>query len=518
MRARWLLAALVVCAPLVDAAPARARLGGGQHYSGGSSHSSPSHSSPSRSSSRSYTPSSSSSRRSSSTSPRSTSSARRSSTDGSYAYGGAGGGDSAFGWDWLFLILAIGLVLGVFKWIKDARARGYESAAPRPRPVPASSVVRQLRAVDPSFSEPVFLEWAQLLFTRFHEARGSKDLSAVLPYLGEHVVEGMGAGPEGKPVTDVRGVVIGHSRLERAQVSDLVRLDVVFRANWTSTWSNGREQAYYVEEVWTFSRLARARSRTPENVERLGCPGCGSAAERSSLGRCPHCGGSLVPGEADWCVAARYEREVTSRPPLLTGVVEEVGTDLQTVKELRLVPELQALQNFTPSRFSERARHVFFSLQSAWSQGRLEGLRPNETDALFSQHRFWVEEYARQGLRNVLDDVRLLRMEPCKVDSDKFYDALTCRMWASAKDYTVRLADRSVVAGQPKAERHFTEYWTFIRRRGVQTAGTDVQCPSCMAALSVTQTGVCTYCGTKLTRGDFDWVLSRIEQDEEYIG
>ena len=30
--------------------------------------------------------------------------------------------------------------------------------------------------------------------------------------------------------------------------------------------------------------------------------------------------------------------------------------------------------------------------------------------------------------------------------------------------------------------------------------------------------GVCTYCQVKVTTGDFDWVLSRIEQDEVYAG
>jgi len=30
--------------------------------------------------------------------------------------------------------------------------------------------------------------------------------------------------------------------------------------------------------------------------------------------------------------------------------------------------------------------------------------------------------------------------------------------------------------------------------------------------------GTCTYCQAKVTTGEFDWVLSRIEQDEVYVG
>lgn len=31
-------------------------------------------------------------------------------------------------------------------------------------------------------------------------------------------------------------------------------------------------------------------------------------------------------------------------------------------------------------------------------------------------------------------------------------------------------------------------------------------------------TGSREHCGSHLTRGEFDWVLSKIEQDEDYVG
>ena len=37
-------------------------------------------------------------------------------------------------------------------------------------------------------------------------------------------------------------------------------------------------------------------------------------------------------------------------------------------------------------------------------------------------------------------------------------------------------------------------------------------------ALAVSMTGNCNYCRVKVTTGEFDWVLSRIEQDESYGG
>ena len=56
-----------------------------------------------------------------------------------------------------------------------------------------------------------------------------------------------------------------------------------------------------------------------------------------------------------------------------------------------------------------------------------------------------------------------------------------------------------------------------IRRRGVQEGTrSPIQCPNCGAELKINMAGVCEYCESKITRGDFDWVLSRIEQDESY--
>src|SRR5690606_35514144 len=65
--------------------------------------------------------------------------------------------------------------------------------------------------------------------------------------------------------------------------------------------------------------------------------------------------------------------------------------------------------------------------------------------------------------------------------------------------------------------RQYTEYWTLIRGR---SASGDNQltpsCPNCGADIAVNMAGACQHCHVKVTRGDFDGVLSRIEQDEAY--
>jgi hypothetical protein len=72
-----------------------------------------------------------------------------------------------------------------------------------------------------------------------------------------------------------------------------------------------------------------------------------------------------------------------------------------------------------------------------------------------------------------------------------------------------------------KSPSQFSEYWTFQRSVGVQTTGRSVLdkvCPNCGAPLEINQVGECRYCKAAVTSGRFDWVLSRIEQENEYSG
>ena len=79
-----------------------------------------------------------------------------------------------------------------------------------------------------------------------------------------------------------------------------------------------------------------------------------------------------------------------------------------------------------------------------------------------------------------------------------------------------------LIGGSAKRPRLFSEYWTFIRTAGVQKIDNPYDlksCPSCGApADKVGQTGICAYCGSKITEGQFSWVLAVMTQDEVYEG
>ena len=143
--------------------------------------------------------------------------------------------------------------------------------------------------------------------------------------------------------------------------------------------------------------------------------------------------------------------------------------------------------------------------------------RPLLTDFLWEAQKRWIDAYEARRLTNKLDDLRLSRIDFARVERDRYYDAVTVRVFASCKDYTVN-DHGEVVGGDPRRARRFTEYWTFIRAAGGTREGAQrAKCPSCGAPLDrIGQAGTCGYCGAKVTAGDFGWVLAAIVQDEDY--
>ena len=149
----------------------------------------------------------------------------------------------------------------------------------------------------------------------------------------------------------------------------------------------------------------------------------------------------------------------------------------------------------------------------------MKPIRPFVSDSLFEYLQYWIDAYRQQGLRNVLQGMHITRITLAKVVRDKHFDALTFRLWGTGHDTTVRQDNGQVVGGNPHADRAYSEYWTLIRGAGVRGAPTiDASCPNCGAPLATNMAGDCEHCGAKITRGDFDWVLSKIEQDESYTG
>jgi predicted lipid-binding transport protein (Tim44 family) len=400
----------------------------------------------------------------------------------------------------------------------DAAALAEEKVTRARRHANVTAALAAIRSSDDAFSFVLFEDFLYALYAEAHTARAAGDVDRLAPYLSNVARTEL----RELPANGIDGIVIGGMRVESiTTLGDKISLDAVFTTNLAEKDFVGKPAAFYMEERWTLCRFASARSRPPERARVVGCPSCGGPLDKMVMQKCGYCGVTSPAGEFDWFVEDIEVVHREARGPMLTGTTEEVGTDAPTIVAPDARREMDALNardpGFTWASFVNKVRVVFDAFHTSWSAQDLTAVRPYLSDNLFELQRYWVSAYKQQGLHNRTENPTIVTVHLARISHDRFFDAVTVRVFATCVDYTTD-EKGAVVGGDRTKPREYTEYWTFIR--GVAKAGApraDGACPSCGAAISgINMAGQCTHCNAKVTSGEFDWVLSRIEQDEVY--
>ena len=462
-------------------------------------------------------------------------------SSGSSYSGGGGGGDIGpvgllFGVIGLMFSFAIRAIAGTTDkdgWDSGSVGIDYGNFSPSPAFEPKPVSLAPLRAHDPNFSQILLEDFLYELYARAQEARTSADeLHLLAPYLDAKVREQL-LRRGNRNVLAVGGVIVGSMKLVKFETSDQwASFEVEYETNYTETYPRGGTNpidqgggrlGYYAKERWHFVRRLTARSRKPDELRGFNCPSCGAPVEHSQHDACSHCGAEHGTGDFDWlCNGIRLLREEL-RGPALTQYAPEVGTFAPTVVDPRLQERLGELRAHDPQldvgELLARVEMIYHELNAAWSSLHWEDAKPFLSDRLWMSLRYWIHAYEEQNLQNLMLGAKVDRKELAKIEVDPFFHSITVRIWASALDHTIIRGTGAVVCGSDSRPRDYSEYWTFIRSSQRQgKASTEKNCPSCGAGLKINMAGNCEYCGVKITGGAFDWVLSKIEQDEAYRG
>ena len=450
---------------------------------------------------------------------------------GGSSSGGGSGGDGG-GAELLFYLFrflfwltihypAIGIPVDIvviyflWKWFSSRQASG-NSALLRVSTTGAQRgavTLDALRRFDPNFSEITFTDFSYSLYGRAHHARGAGDVNRYAPYLSPAARKALLSMNTGG-LTQVKGVIVGACKVIGVYGLDssTVHVKLRFESNVTEV-ARGRETTFYLNEVWMLERKRDILSPPPGKAKADHCPRCGGALQTRTDGSCDYCGIRIENGAFQWYVTSIQLLTREDRGPTLTQDVPERGTDNPTIYQPGFAQKRAAISDWPA--FELRVREIATELQDAWTARDWERVRPLETENLFQMHRYWIDEYKRQKLRNVVDDFTIDRVEPVKITDDAYYEAITVRLFAHGRDYTMNEEGR-VVAGSNRSVRRWSEYWTLIRTKAAPTR--PAACPNCGAPVAAGSTGICAYCGGKITLGEFEWILSRIDQDEAYAG
>lgn len=428
------------------------------------------------------------------------------------------------------IILIVGFIL--YRLLRDKQKGNYSSQAPTQAQAEVAGIdvdrsdidkrFRQWRKYDPNFSELLLEDFLYALYANVHTARGKDRLADYTPFLSKSARLALRSiSPPN--LSEVTGIIVGSFQiLEASPPTTTLHVRVRFETNYVERTQTNKEQTWYVVEEWELERTRDLLSKPPGEMKAANCPNCGAGLEQTPAGKCKYCAAQVQAGQLDWGVTAIQVLTREPRPPQLTSTHPEVGTDRPTIFQGNVASQRKHFMELNPdfdfNTFESRVRHIFRELQQAWTTKNWDRARPYETDRIFQMHRYWIEAFRNQGVRNVLAEVHIESVVVVKYRFEAFHDAITCRIFAEMIDY-IEDDKGKVLSGNKSKPVTFSEYWTFIRRRGAkQTPHDNDNCPNCGAGLKINMAGECEYCGSKITRGDFDWVLSRIEQDESYQG
>ena len=393
-------------------------------------------------------------------------------------------------------------------------------AAGMRRPLPPA--IDAIRALDQGFEMESFLQRAEMTFFLVKRGIQRNDAAAIRPYLNDTVFGAVSQNiAQSKSQhrhallesLNIRGLAVENADCTAQGQSLQVHFDLVYRAKTlddSNTVVNDEGEDRSHAERWTFTRSASARTAMNGGVIASKCPACGAELRLGLDGVCAHCKASVTNGAVDWVVS-----EVQSAAFVGYSADSSLGMAAPTVAD-GVATLTSSDKNFSLPAFEARVKTAFLALQDAWCNQKLDAGRAFMSPGAYFSWSAQLETMAGEGRRNVLEHLEVRGVEPIRVIHGRVFDDLTVRITAVAADFDVDGSGK-IVFGD-RSVRPFKEDWTFQRSVGVATAnkpGTlENTCPSCGAPVSLTQLGECRYCKAAVTSGKFDWVVSRIDQED----
>lgn len=182
--------------------------------------------------------------------------------------------------------------------------------------------------------------------------------------------------------------------------------------------------------------------------------------------------------------------------------------------EEAVTAQIQAIDPyFSVDKFNAWVREVFLKLQQAWTDRDWKKIRPFESEELFAQHNQQLEEYIRNNKINVIEKIGIKSCKLVSFTEDGDKEVVKVNLSAVMRDYVIDATTRKVLESDPNKDWYMNYILTFNRKKGVKTQEglsnmSTTNCPNCGAPTQITSSGQCEYCGSVITTGEHDWVLS----------
>ena len=212
----------------------------------------------------------------------------------------------------------------------------------------------------------------------------------------------------------------------------------------------------------------------------------------------------------------KTKKQATDTTYINKSVQQQAQNDFTFDNTVMVAQQIQTIDpTFSSEKFVGFAREVFMKIQEAWTARDWKPIRPFESETLFNQHKQQLDEYVRVGKINVVEKIAIKHcsLHAFRQDGDK--EVLTVWLNAVMRDYVIDDTTKKVLESDPNRDWYMQYEMTFYRKAGLQTdpgkkGNSITNCPNCGAPTEVTSSGQCAYCGSVITNGEHDWVLTDI--------
>ena len=170
-----------------------------------------------------------------------------------------------------------------------------------------------------------------------------------------------------------------------------------------------------------------------------------------------------------------------------------------------------AVQRFDPSFSSEQmltfAKDTFIAVQNAWCARDLEPVRGLMHNNLYNTTVKQVQAKIDQHVTYHYENYTFKNVYLTSYVRDSEYEYITVYLNTEYIDYQTSDDTGEILRGDRNTMWKMRYLMKFMRSVGGSSEAPRF-CPNCGAPLDISSSGKCEYCGSTVTTGSFDWLLS----------
>lgn len=168
---------------------------------------------------------------------------------------------------------------------------------------------------------------------------------------------------------------------------------------------------------------------------------------------------------------------------------------------------------FSPDDFVSFAKQVYMDIQMAWCARDLTPVRPVLHENLYNTTCRQIEAKISQGVVYHYESITINTAYMTSYAVDNNYEYVTIYLNARMIDYQVDEKTGNIIRGDRSTRWDMRYKMKFVRMEdAVSNAASDDMnahnCPNCGAPLEISSTGKCSYCGSVVSTGNYNWVLT----------